>query len=214
MDEKLKKMLEDGILTQEQYDSLIENSKDGQGNDSEMNESNDNDVEKLAKKMADKATAKLGKENARLKSELEKLKKQKLSAEELKAIEDSEKETALAEREKNIILAENKLFAVSELKEIGLDDGSKSSLDLISLVIDEDREAIKANIKAVDAIIKAKVKAEVDKVYKDNSHTPGKASGNGGVTNPYAKSTFNLTEQMKLEIENPELAKQLKALAK
>lgn len=39
------------------------------------------------------------------------------------------------------------------------------------------------------------------------------ASGLPGVANPYKKETFNLTEAMRLEAENPDLAKALKAEA-
>lgn len=206
MKEKLKKMLEDGIISEEQFKALTE----------EIEPTGDeptDEVKRLAQSLADKANASLGKENARLKKELEKLKTENLTAEQLKKIEDEEKESLLAEREKKVLLAENKLFAIEELKEIGLDDGSKSSLGLISLVMNEDKDVIKSNIKAMDTIIKAKVKAEVEKVFKNNSSVPGKGSNTSGVVNPYKAETFNLTEQMKLEVENPELAKQLKALA-
>jgi hypothetical protein len=39
------------------------------------------------------------------------------------------------------------------------------------------------------------------------------ATGIGGVNNPYAQGTFNLTEALRLEVENPELARALKAQA-
>lgn len=214
MEEKLKKMLEDGIITQEQYNELIGTDPTGTDIDDGTGDNEPSEeVRKLAQSLADKANASLGKENAKLKKEIDKLKKQNLTAEQLKKIEDEEKEALLAERERNVILAENKLYAIAELKEAGLDDGSKSSLDLIDLVMDEDKEAIKSKIKAVNNIIKARVKAEVEKVFKDNSSVPGKASGASGTVNPYAKETFNLTEQMRLEVENPEYAKQLRALA-
>lgn len=214
MKDKLKKLLEAGVLTQEQYSELISgetaDNGDDQSNDSEEPAE---EVKKLAQSIADKATAGLGKENEKLKRELDKLKKQNLTAEQLKKVEAEEKEALLAERERKVIMAENKLYAIEELKEIGLDDGSKNSLGLIDIVMDENREAIKEKIRTVNSIIKAKVKAEVEKVFKENSNAPGKASGGAGTVNPYAKETFNLTEQMRLEIEKPEYAKQLRALA-
>jgi len=39
------------------------------------------------------------------------------------------------------------------------------------------------------------------------------ATGLPGVVNPYKQETFNLTEAMRLETENPDLAKALKAEA-
>jgi len=41
----------------------------------------------------------------------------------------------------------------------------------------------------------------------------GSASVKSGINNPYKKETFNLTEQMRLEKEKPELAQQLKSQA-
>lgn len=214
MKDKLKKLLEAGVLTQEQYSELISEETADNGNDqSNDSEESAEEVKKLAQSIADKATAGLGKENEKLKKELDKLKKQNLTAEQLKKVEAEEKEALLAERERKVIMAENKLYAIEELKEIGLDDGSKNSLGLIDIVMDENREAIKEKIRTVNSIIKAKVKAEVEKVFKENSNAPGKASGGVGTVNPYAKETFNLTEQMRLEIEKPEYAKQLRALA-
>lgn len=214
MKDKLKKLLEAGVLTQEQYSELISGETADKDNDqSSDSEEPAEEVKKLAQSIADKATAGLGKENEKLKKELDKLKKQNLTAEQLKKVEAEEKEALLAERERKVIMAENKLYAIEELKEIGLDDGSKNSLGLIDIVMDENREAIKEKIRTVNSIIKAKVKAEVEKVFKENSNAPGKASGGVGTVNPYAKETFNLTEQMRLEIEKPEYAKQLRALA-
>jgi hypothetical protein len=42
----------------------------------------------------------------------------------------------------------------------------------------------------------------------------GRDSAGGGIKNPWAKETFNLTEQGRIMRENPELAKQLMAAAK
>lgn len=89
MDEKLKKMLEDGILTQEQYDSLMnDGNADGETEPDEPSNDVKELAEKLAKQMTDKTTAKMGKELAKVKAELEKQRKQNLSDKELKALED------------------------------------------------------------------------------------------------------------------------------
>ena len=57
------------------------------------------------------------------------------------------------------------------------------------------------------------VKAEVDKRFKEGGYTPTKGSSLNGGKNPYMKDQFSLTEQMRLMVENPELAKQLEAAA-
>lgn len=172
------------------------------------------DIERLVQAKVDKAMADERKKNARLSKELEKMKRDKMTADELKKYDDENREKELAEREHSVMIAENKLYAIEQLKETGLDDGSKESMGLIDLILNEDREKIKSNIKVLDTIIKAKVKSEVEKVFKDNSRVPEKSGSNGYTTNPYAKETFNLTEQMKLEVENPELASKLQSLVK
>nr|DAT45997.1 MAG TPA: capsid scaffolding protein [Caudoviricetes sp.] len=177
-------------------------------------EPNTDDFERLLKARLDEAMEEERKKNAKLSKELEKMKREKLTADELKKYDDEKRESELAEREHSVMIAENKLYAIEQLKEIGLDDGSKESMGLIDLILSEDREKIKSNIKALDTIIKAKVKSEVEKVFKDNSRVPEKSGSNGYTTNPYAKETFNLTEQMKLEVENPELASKLQSLVK
>lgn len=177
-------------------------------------EPNTDDFERLLKARLDEAMEEERKKNAKLSKELEKMKREKLTADELKKYDDEKRESELAEREHSVMIAENKLYAIEQLKETGLDDGSKESMGLIDLILSEDREKIKSNIKALDTIIKAKVKSEVEKVFKDNSRVPEKSGSNGYTTNPYAKETFNLTEQMKLEVENPELASKLQSLVK
>lgn len=177
-------------------------------------EPNTDDFERLLKARLDEAMEEERKKNAKLSKELEKMKHEKLTADELKKYDDEKRESELAEREHSVMVAENKLYAIEQLKETGLDDGSKESMGLIDLILSEDREKIKSNIKALDTIIKAKVKSEVEKVFKDNSRVPEKSGSNGYTTNPYAKETFNLTEQMKLEVENPELASKLQSLVK
>jgi len=180
----------------------------------EVKEEKPSDIDRLLQAKLDKAMAEERKKNASLTKEIEKMKRDKMTADELKKYDDEKRESELAEREHSVMIAENKLYAIEQLKETGLDDGSKESMGLIDLILSEDREKIKSNIKALDTIIKAKVKSEVEKVFKDNSRVPEKSGSNGYTTNPYAKETFNLTEQMKLEVENPELASKLQSLVK
>ena len=82
--EELKKQLEEGKLTQEQFDEMVrilglELNPDP---DPEPQPEQD-DIDKLIEKAVDRATNKLGNENKALREKLEKLKKTKLSAEEI-----------------------------------------------------------------------------------------------------------------------------------
>lgn len=218
--EELKALLESGAITEEQFKAMckqlgFEEPETEQKKDPEPEP---DDAEKLLEKKVqqavDRATNKLGNDNKKLREELEKLRKEKLTAAELKELEDAEKEKDLAEREAALKAAENKMYAVAAIKKAGLDDGSETALDILSLVGGENEETIDANIKALKALVDKLVKAEVDKTFKGKGRNPEKGSGGGADDNPYiAGATFNLTKQMELEATNPELAKQLKAAA-
>ena len=131
----------------------------------------------------DKGLAEERKKNANLQKENEKLKKEKMSADELKKYEDEQKDKQLTERENALTERENRLFAIEALKEIGLDDGSKQSLDLVDLVMAGEQDAITERVKALKAVVDRLVTAEVDKTIAANGRVPHGANiGNGGET--------------------------------
>lgn len=219
--EKLDALLSSGAITQEEYDEFL--GKYG-FQDSEPDEAPETDpgkkpefdedaLERLIQAKVDKITSKLGKEKADLQKKLDTMKKEKLSDAERAELERKEKEDELAEREKALTEKENRLYAIKAIKAAGLDDGSDKSLELVDFVMSEDEEAIDSKIKAFAGLVKKFVQAEIDKTFRENGRTPAKGSGTDATQNPYAKDTYNLTEQMRLEVENPELAKTLKAAA-
>lgn len=209
--EELKKQLEEGKLTQEQFDEMVrilglELNPDP---DPEPQPEQD-DIDKLIEKAVDRATNKLGNENKALREKLEKLKKTKLSAEEIAEEERREKETALAEREAVVKAAENRMFALKQIKKIGLDSGDETAIQIVDLVMGEDEDAISENVSALKKLVDSLVAVEVDKAFKSTGRVPGKGKSGGTQNNPFSKDTYNLTEQMRLLQENPELAEQLK----
>lgn len=209
--EELKKQLEEGKLTQEQFDEMVrilglELNPDP---DPEPQPEQD-DIDKLIEKAVDRATNKLGNENKALRKKLEKLKKTKLSAEEIAEEERREKETALAEREAAVKAAENRMFALKQIKKIGLDSGDETAIQIVDLVMGEDEDAISENVSALKKLVDSLVAVEVDKAFKSTGRVPGKGKSGGTQNNPFSKDTYNLTEQMRLLQENPELAEQLK----
>lgn len=216
--EELKALLEGGKITQEQYEQMLKMLGLEEKKEEQQTEQKTDDADKLLEKKiqqaVDRATNKLGNDNKALREELEKLRKEKLTAAELKALEDEEKEKSLAEREAAVKAAENKLYAVKAIKKAGLDDGSETALDILALVQASDTESIDSNIKALKALVDKLVKAEVEKTFKSNGRNPEKGAGSAGDDNPYmAGKTFNLTKQMELERTNPELAARYKAAA-
>lgn len=209
--EELKKQLEEGKLTQEQFDEMVrilglELNPDP---DPEPQPEQD-DIDKLIEKAVDRATNKLVNENKALREKLEKLKKTKLSAEEIAEEERREKETALAEREAAVKAAENRMFALKQIKKIGLDSGDETAIQIVDLVMGEDEDAISENVSALKKLVDSLVAVEVDKAFKSTGRVPGKGKSGGTQNNPFSKDTYNLTEQMRLLQENPELAEQLK----
>lgn len=213
--EELKALLESGAITQAQFDAMckqfgyeVEEKKEP-----EQKEDADKLLEKKIQQAVDRATNKLGNDNKALREELEKLRKEKLTAAELKALEDEEKEKALADREAAVKAAENKMYAVKAIKKVGLDDGSETALDILALVNAGDEETIDKNIAALKALVDKLVKAEVAKTFKENGRVPDKGAGGADTDNPYLANSFNLTKQMELERTNPELAKKYMAAA-
>jgi vacuolar-type H+-ATPase subunit I/STV1 len=158
-----------------------------QGN-AQQQETKTTDLENLIQRAVDRATNKLGNENKKLREQVEALKKEKLSDEEIKQLEIKEREKEIAEREQRLQEKENRLLAIKAIKEIGLDDGSDASLALVDFVMAEDEAAIKERVKTFDALVKRFVQAQVDKVFKANGRTPGVGSTATGDTGRKADS--------------------------
>ena len=127
-------------------------------------------------------------------------------------LERQEREDALAERERALQEKENRLYAIKAIKAAGLDDGSDRALELVEFVLGGTEADIDLKVKAFGSLVKKFVKAEVDKTFKEHGRNPEQGAG-AGDKNPWAKETYNITQQMNLELTNPELAKQLKAAA-
>ena len=220
--EELKALLESGAITQAQFEAMckqfgfdVPNKETNKETDGTNKEDDEKLLEKKIQQAVDRATNKLGNDNKALREELEKLRKEKLTDAELKALEDAEKEKELAEREATVKKAENKLYAIKAIKKAGLDDGTETALDILDLIGGNDEATIDSNVKTLKTLIDKLVKAEVEKTFKGAGRNPEK--GNSGASdsdNPYiAGKSFNLTKQMEIEMKDPELAKKLKAAA-
>lgn len=222
--EKLQSLLDNGAITQEEFDEMIKNVADPAPatdpepkNDPEPDPKNEpfdlDKLDRIVQARVDKALAAERKEKAELKRKLDLERKANRDGAELKQIEIEEREKTIAERERAILDKENRLYAVKAIKEAGLDDGSDTSLSLVEFVMGEDETEINDKVKAFKELFDKAVTAEVNKRFKDNGRTPKQGSALNGGNNPYKKETYNLTEQMRLEISNPELAKKLQAEA-
>ncbi|GAA6511939.1 DUF4355 domain-containing protein [Enterocloster bolteae] len=223
---KLKELLKSGAVTQEEYDEMSKTAEDDTKADPTEDSPEDeppedepleDDLEtKIAKAVqsaVDRATNKLGNENKLLKDKLEKTRKEKMTAEELRQVELQEKEDELARQQAEIQMEKNRMHAIKALKKAGLDDGSEETLDLVEFVLGKDEPAIDLRVKALQKFAQRVAKNTTDGIYKANGRTPGKGNAGGGKDNPWIKESWNLTKQMELELNDPELAKTMKASA-
>lgn len=129
-------------------------------------------IEKLIQSRVDKITADLGKKNSTLQKELDKMKREKLSEEEVRNLELADKEKALAEKEQALLERENKLYAIKAMKEIGLDDGSQQSLELLDFVMSDNEKTIKERVKTFKNLVDRFVTAKVEQTFKSNGRVP------------------------------------------
>ncbi len=151
-------------------------------------------LEKLIQSRVDRSMADFGKKLAMLQKENEKLKKANLSAEELKELKQaelSEREATLAQKEKDLLDKEHRLYAIRAIKEIGLDDGSENSLALVDFVMGEDEAAIDEKVKAFHKLVNQFVSARVDEKFKAIGRIP-----NGGAPAADADERDNSVAEM------------------
>lgn len=221
--EKLKKLLESGAISQEEYDEMAKSVKEPEpttdpepapADPEPKTEPVDYDkLERIIQARVDKLMASERKEKAELKQQLEKERKANLTEAELKQMEIEEKEKALEEREKALTERQNREYAQKALREAGLDDGSETAFALVDFVMGADETEIDEKVKSFKELFNKAVTTEVNKRFKEHGRTPQKGTNLNGGKNPWTKEQWNITEQMAVEIQNPELAAQLKAAA-
>lgn len=214
--DELKKMLEDGKITKEQFKAMalaIDPDYKEDPDPEDKGKKREPDIEKMIQQAVDRATNRLGNDNKKLREELEAIKKEKLTAEERAELEKKQEREQFEQERAEFLVEKNKMYAIKAIKAAGLDDGSDASLELVDFVLGADEKAIDARVKAFGALVKKFVAAEVDKTFKDSGRNPGKGSSGGKEDNPYMKETYNLTKQMELEATDPEKAKRLQAAA-
>lgn len=210
----LKKMLEEGKLTKEQFLAMAKAIDPEYKDDEDEPEKKDEpDIEKMIQRAVDRATNKLGNDNKRLREELESIKKEKLTAEERAELEKKQEREQFERERAEFQQEKNKLYAVKAIKAAGLDDGSDKSLELVNFVLANDEKEIDSRVKAFGELVKKFVAAEVDKTFKDAGRNPKRGANGSTEENPYTKEHFNLTKQMELESTDPEKAKALQAAA-
>ena len=165
----------------------VENANQEAQTDSQK-ESAQLDIEKLIQKAVDRATNKLGNENKKLRGQLDTLKKEKLTDDEIKKLELADKEADIADREAKLAEKENRLFAIKAIKDAGLDDGSSNALELVDFVMTDSEESTTARVKAFSELVKKFVTAQVNQTFKSNGRNPEKGGSTSSEENSHAKN--------------------------
>lgn len=112
------------------------------------------------------------------------------------------REAAIAEKERELALAENKAEASKILAEKGI------SLQLIDFVVAEDAETMKSNIDLLDKAFKQSVKDEVNRRLAGNAPKKGLPVDKAITREDFMK--MSIDELMELKRNNPELYNSLK----
>lgn len=112
-----------------------------------------------------------------------------------------QREKAIADKERELALAENKATASQVLASRGI------SADLVSLVVAEDADTMNDNINLLEKAFKASVKAEVEK--RLSTSTPKKNLPLDGTITQDQFRKMTLSQQANLYREQPELYKKL-----
>lgn len=178
--EKLKKMLEDGAIDQKEYDEMIEklglkeDGKKGDKKDDKGKGTLPENIQSLIQSAVDRATNKIGNENKELRKQLEDLRKEKLSDDEIKKLELDEKLKLIADKEKEIKDKELRMFAIKAIKDAGLDDGSDTALSLVDVLMGADEDSITAKTKNFKALLDKTVESQVQQRFKDSGRDMGK----------------------------------------
>lgn len=108
-----------------------------------------------------------------------------------------QRENAIAEKESQLALLENKNAAGKILSDKGL------SLELVDFVVAADAETMMANIKTLDSAFRSSVKAEVDRRMKTS--IPQRDLPLSEAMTKEKFRSLSLAEQTKIYTQNPEL---------
>lgn len=126
----------------------------------------------------------------------------KMSEAEKYEFELSKREQAIAEKERELLLAENKNEASKILSEKGL------SLSLVDFIVDESAEEMDRKIKILDKAFKQSVRDEVEKRLSSKVPMKSLPTENSMITKEqFAK--LSIAELSKLKREQPELFDEL-----
>lgn len=219
--EELDKALAEGIITQAQYDTYLAELEGNAGGGGQPTQEEllaqllESDAFKqvLAKERQsaeDRMRTQYSKQQKAMEQEIAALKTAKMTEEERTAHELAERERIVAEKEAEIQHFKLKSHAANVIA----DEKYKLTNEALSFIMAENETEIENRAHALSQLIEKEVQKRLEAEFAKHGYKPnGMQKQQIGVRNPFAKETFNLTEQGKLFRENQELARQLAAQA-
>jgi hypothetical protein len=160
---------------------------DDKGNDDTKSE-----AEKLFEARLKKAVAEEKKKSAKALKELEKLRNEKLTAEERHKIEEETKAEELAEREREITEKENRYHALSAINAAGLSLDGVDGENLVELVMSDTSENIDSKVATLTSLLTKLVDKKVDEKFRGYGRDPR----GGGKNNEGSKDEKSIAEKL------------------
>lgn len=184
-----------------------EKGKEGADLNDDKVKDNQPNIEEIIQNAITEATKGLKADNDALKSQVADLMRKGLTPEQIKELDEREKTAAQNKREADITERENRFYALTAIKEAGLDDGGKTALELIDLVMGKDQKEIDAKVKSLGKLIKKMVSTEVEKTFKDHGRSPESGKGADGedqkndIAKRLGQRTAKLNEQARKTLD-------------
>lgn len=143
-----------------------------------------------------------------------KIEKERLEAEELAKLSEADRQRKLFEKQLAEFEETKKAFENEKLlNETSKQLASKNlPIEFAEMLKGADAETTFENIRVFEEKFNAALEVKVNERLRGN--VPKTGTVTGGTVNPYDQKTWSLTKQMELEMNNPELAEQLRKAAK
>lgn len=180
----------------------------------EVQENTDVEVKEVKTFTQDEVDKMISKRLQRERKDIEaKIEAERKEAEELAKLSEQEKQKKLFEKQVREFEETKKAFEAERLlNETSKQLASKNlPIEFAEMLKGEDAESTFNNIN----VFETKFNEALEKMVTERlrGSTPKTATIKTSQDNPYSKSSWNLTKQMELEMNNPALAKQLQASA-
>ena len=220
--EELKAALANGEITQEQYDTLaaeLEGGKQPAQNapteEELMKKLLESDalkdvIAKQVQSAEDRVRTQYTKQLQEKENVIKALETAKMTEEERAAHELAERERLVAEKEAEI----KRISLEHHASKVVADEKYKLNAEALPFILAENETEIENRANALSKFIDKEVQKRVEAEFAKHNYNPGGTQkSTSGEKNPWSKEHWNLTEQGRLLVKDPEKAKQMAAQA-